>query len=64
MLKQFLDNQCSDTQNVRKLIKKMDLSSHLVISYSKTHDKIWKIATGKDDDCTTRCSLDYPYFEK
>ena len=30
--------------------------------YLKTSDKIRKIATGKGDDYTTGCLLDYPYF--
>ena len=30
----------------------------------KTQDNIRKIATGQDDDSTTGCSLDYPYFKK
>ena len=30
----------------------------------KTYDNIRKIATGKGDDCTTGCFLDYPYFKK
>ena len=28
-----------------------------------THEHIRKIATGKGDDCTTGCLLDYPYFK-
>ena len=30
----------------------------------KTYDNIRKIATGQDDDYTTECLLDYPYFKK
>ena len=30
----------------------------------KTYDNIRKIATGQDDDYTTRCLLDYLYFKK
>ena len=30
----------------------------------KTYDNIRKIDTGQDDDCTTGCLLDYPYFKK
>ena len=30
----------------------------------KTYDNIRKIATGKGDDCTARCLLDYLYFKK
>ena len=33
-------------------------------SMSKTYENIRKIATGKDDDYTTGCFLDYPYFKK
>ena len=31
---------------------------------NKTYENIRKIATGKDDDYTTGCLLDYPYFKK
>ena len=31
---------------------------------SKTYENIKKIATGKGDDCTTGCLLDYPYFKE
>ena len=30
----------------------------------RTYDNIRKIATGQDDDYTTRCLLDYLYFKK
>ena len=30
---------------------------------NKTYKNIRKIATGKGDDCTTGCLLDYPYFK-
>ena len=30
---------------------------------SKTYENIRKIATGKGDDYTTGCLLDYPYFK-
>ena len=29
----------------------------------RTYDSIRKIATGQEDDCTTRCLLDYNYFK-
>ena len=32
-------------------------------SMSKTYENIRKIATGKGDDYTTVCLLDYPYFK-
>ena len=32
-------------------------------SMSKTYENIRKIATGKGDDYTTGCLLDYPYFK-
>ena len=31
---------------------------------SKTYENIRKIATGKDDDYTAGCLLDYPYFKE
>ena len=33
-------------------------------SMSKTYENIRKIATGKGDDYTTGCLLDYPYFKQ
>ena len=33
-------------------------------SMSKTYEIIRRIATGKGDDYTTGCLLDYPYFKK
>ena len=33
-------------------------------SRNKTYENIRKIATGKGDDCTTGCLLDYPYFKE
>ena len=30
----------------------------------KTYENIRKIATGKEDDCTTGCLLDYFYFKE
>ena len=30
----------------------------------RTYDNIQKIAIGQDNDYTTGCLLDYPYFEK
>ena len=36
----------------------------LINSMSKTYENIRKIATGKGDDYTTGCLLDYPYFKE
>ena len=33
-------------------------------SMSKTYGNIRKVATGKGDDYTTGCLLDYPYFKE
>ena len=33
-------------------------------SMNKTYENIRKIATGKSDDYTTGCLLDYPYFKE
>ena len=33
-------------------------------SMNKTYENIRNIATGKDDDYTTGCLLDYPYFKE
>ena len=30
---------------------------------SKTYENLRKVATGKGDDYTTDCVLDYPYFK-
>ena len=35
-----------------------------VNSMSKTYENIRKIVTGKGDDYTTGCFLDYPYFKE
>ena len=35
-----------------------------IYSISKTQENIRKIATGKGDDYTTGCLLDYPYFKE
>ena len=33
-------------------------------SMSQRYENVRKIATGKGDDFTTGCLLDYPYFKK
>ena len=33
-------------------------------SINKTYENIRKITTGKGDDYTTGCLLDYPYFKE
>ena len=33
-------------------------------SMNETYESIRKIATGKGDDYTTGCLLDYPYFKE
>ena len=30
----------------------------------KIYENITKIAAGQEDDCTTGCLLDYPYFKE
>ena len=35
-----------------------------ISSMRKTYENIRKIATGKGDDYTTGCLLDYPYFKE
>ena len=34
------------------------------MSMSKTYENIRKTVTGKGDDYTTGCLLDYPYFQE
>ena len=34
-----------------------------ISSMNKTYENIRKTATGKGDDYTTACLLDYPYFK-
>ena len=29
-----------------------------------TDDNIWKVSTRQEDDYTTICSLDYPFFKR
>ena len=33
-------------------------------SMNKTYENVRKITTGKDDDCTTGCLLDYIFSKK
>ena len=33
-------------------------------NYLRTYDNIQKISTGQDDDYTTACLPDYPFFKK
>ena len=35
-----------------------------VKKYLKTYDNVPKITTGQEDDYTTGCLLDYPYFKE
>ena len=41
-----------------------NISDQPIKSMSKTYENIRKIATGKGDDYTTGCLLDYPYFKE
>ena len=45
------------------MINGRNLFDQPIDSKSKTYENIRKIATGKGDDYTTGCLLDYPYFQ-
>ena len=40
------------------------VETFLINFFHKTYENIRKIATGKGDDYTTGCLLDYPYFKE
>ena len=46
------------------MIDGRNLFDQPINSMSKTYENIRKIATGKGDDYTTGCLLDYPYFKE
>ena len=46
------------------MIDGRNLFDQPINSMNKTYEKIRKIATGKSDDYTTGCLLDYPYFKE
>ena len=41
-----------------------NIFDQLINNMSKSYQNIRKIATGKGDDYTTGCLLDYPYFKE
>ena len=41
-----------------------DFFDQTINSMNKIYENIRKIATGKSDDYTTGCLLDYPYFKE
>ena len=41
-----------------------NVSDQQINSINNTYENIRKIATGKGDDYTTGCLLDYPYFKE
>ena len=46
------------------MIDGRNVFDQLINSMNKIYENIRKIAAGKDDDYTTGCSLDYPYFKE
>ena len=46
------------------MIDGRNLFDQPINSMSKTYENIRKIATGKGDDYTSGCLLDYPYFKE
>ena len=46
------------------MIDGKNLFDQPINSMSKAYENIRKIATGKGDDYTTGCLLDYPYFKE
>ena len=58
----FLPTVAVDNYNVT--IDGRNLFDQLVKNDFRTYDNIRKITIGQDDDYTTSCLLDYPYFKK
>ena len=46
------------------MINGRNFFDQLINSINKTYENIRKITTGKGDDYTTGCLLDYPYFKE
>ena len=69
------ENENDRTSQTTYYLPKVEINDYNVIdgrnffgqpinSMSKTYENIRKIATGKGDDYTTGCLLDYPYFKE
>ena len=70
----FFENENDRTSHSTYYLPKVEIKDYNVMidgrnffdqpinSMSKTYENIRKIATGKGDDYTTGCLLDYPYF--
>ena len=52
-----------EIKNYSVMIDGRNVFDQPINSMSKTYENIRKIATGKGDDYTTGCLLDYPYFK-
>ena len=52
----------AEIKNSNVMIDGKSCFDQLVKSYMRTHNNIYKIATGQGDDYTTGCLLDYNYF--
>ena len=54
----------AEIKNYKFFIYGQNFLDKPVKSDLRTIDNLEKIATGQEDDYTTGCSLDYPYFKK
>ena len=53
-----------ETKDFSVMIDGRNFFDQLINSMNKTYENIRKIVTGKGDDYTTGCLLDYPYFKE
>ena len=72
----FFENENDRTSHSTYYLQKVELKDHNVMidgrtffdqpinNMSKTYENITKFATGKGDDYSTGCLLDYPYFKE
>ena len=50
-------------ENYNVLIDGRNFYNQPINDLIKQHDEVRKVSTGQDDDCNTRCLLDYVYFK-
>ena len=72
----FFENENDRTSHSTYYLQKVEIKDHNVMidgrtffdqainNMSKTYENITKFATGKGDDYSTGCLLDYPYFKE
>ena len=72
----FFENENDRTSLSTYYLSKVEIKDYNVLidgrnffeqtinSMNKTYENLYKVATGRGDDYTTGCLLDYPYFKK